>query len=453
MFYVSTQQARAGWLVLNVLLGLLLTQPVAGQVAQRTLTLPQAVQGAVTQSKAIRLNTAEQGVAQAKLEQARNERLPGVSINASYIRISDNVTPFSVQFPGAGDIILNPQILNQSYNNVQVRQLLWSGGVVRKGIAAASREAEAVQAEANQYRLSAADNVISLWANLYLLNASERIIRQNINLLRAQRRDLANLEEQGLVLKNDGLKLELAVSNLETSLVDIQAGRNITNFNLATVLAEAPDTEYLIDSTAITFPPETAPVADYLVEAIKNRPELSALNLRREAALIGQQIVAASRRMPTLSVSGSYDYNRPNLRVFPQQPAFKGTWSVGLFLSYDIEKLYTNRARETESRFGLDRFATGIDQARDGISMEVNAMYQSYQQALAKISLATKAIDQATENFRVEQNRLQAAATTPTDFLEANTQLVQAKLNRETARANAELARWKLLKSVGRLPN
>lgn len=414
------------------------------------LSLPEAVQGAIAQSKAILANTAQQGAGLAKIEQARNGRLPGISLNASFIRISDNVTPFSVSLPGAGDVVLNPQILNQSYNNVQVRQLIWGGGVVRKGILAASREADALRAETDQYRLEAADNAISLWSNLYLLNASERIIRQNIDLLRQQRRDLANLEEQGLVLKNDGLKLDLAISSLNVSLIDIQAGRAISNGNLAVALAEAPDTEYLVDSTVVTRPAETEPLASYVAEALRNRAELNALGLRREAAVIGQQIIAAER-MPTLSLGGSYDYNRPNLRVFPQQAEFKGTWNVGLFLSVDIGKLYTNSARETESRFGVDQLSTAIAQTRDGIQMEVNATYQGYRQARAKIDLAQNAIEQATENFRVEQNRLRASTTTPTDFLNANTQLVQALLNLETARANAELSRWKLLKSVGRL--
>ena len=297
--------------------------PVLAQTAPRRLLLPDAVNRAIAQSKALNGNAADQNVALAAVQQARNSSLPGVNINASYVRISNNVTAFSINFPGAGDVVLNPQILDQSYNNVQIRQLIYGGGKVRYARQAAERELQAVKTEAAQHKLTAADNVTSIWYTLYLLNASERIIRQNIRLLQDKQRDLLNLEKQGLVLKNDGLKLDLAVSNLEASLIDIQTGRSINNFNMAMALAEPTDTEYAIDTT-LTISTDSVPLADYVAEALQNRAEINALSMRREAGLIGQKIVAANR-MPTLTAGGSYDYNRPNMRVFPNRPEFKGT--------------------------------------------------------------------------------------------------------------------------------
>ncbi|GAB3642606.1 TolC family protein [Spirosoma arcticum] len=415
------------------------------------MSLTDAINGATTQSKALKVNAAEQRMAGAKLQQARNNYAPAVSLNLSYVRISDNIRPFTISLPGAENLVLNPQILNQSYNNVQVRQLIWGGGKVRYGIQAAERETEATRQEATQYRLEAADNATSIWYNLYLLNATERILRQNVRLLRNRRTDLENLEKQGLVLKNDALKVGLAIANLESSLIDVQSGQAIQNFNLATALGEPTVTEYVIDSTSLTaVGGELEPLTTYLTEAGQNRSELKALSLRRDAALIGQRIVR-SNRLPTLGWGGSYDYNRPNQRVFPLEPAFKGTWNVGIFLSFDISGQYGNRAKEAESQYGIDKISSGIDQLRDGIQIEVNAQYQGYQQSLDKIRVARQAVEQATENFRVEQNRLNASTTTPADFLDANTQLLQARLNEQSAQATAELARWKLLRSVGRI--
>lgn len=259
-----------------------------------------------------------------------------------------------------------------------------------------------------------------------------------------------NLERQGLALKNDALKIGLAISNLEGNLIDIQSGRAINQFNMAVALGEPTETEYVTDSTALTVSPTLEPVSMYLAEAGHYRPEIRALTLRREAALIGQRIVQANR-LPTLSWGGNYDYNRPDQRVFPNKSEFTSIWNVGVFLSFSLSDQFTNRAKETETRYSLEKISTGIEQVRDGIQMEVNAQYQGYRQALDKIRVAEQAIGQATENFRVEQNRLNASATTPTDFLDANTQLVQAPLNLQSAKANAELAHWKLLESVGRI--
>ena len=431
----------------------LLTTPAARAQqgpARRALPLAEAAQLALATSKDLRRNGAAQHLAAARLQQAKNGLTPGVQVSSSFLRLSDNVTPFSVVLPGAGDVVLNPQVLNQSYNSLQVRQLLWAGSRVRLGIEAARREQAATQAEADQYRLLAADNVTGLWYELYTLNAAERILLENTRLLQDRRRELASLERQGVVLKIDGLKIDLAIARLASSLADVRGGQAVNGFNLAIATGLPTGTGFALDGAPVGAPAALAPLDDYQREALAGRPELRALALRREAAFIGQRIVRGNV-LPTVSFGGTVNYDRPNLRVFPAQAEFKGTSSVFASLNWELGSFYTNRARLAESRAGLEQLSTGIEQQRDGIQMEVNASYRACEQALEKIRVAENAIAQAQENFRVEQNRFRASTITPADFLDANTQLVQARLDLTTAQANAELARWKLLKSTGRL--
>jgi len=418
--------------------------------SDRALALAEAVQLALATSKDLKRNEAAQRQAAARVQQAKDGVVPGVQLSSTFLRLSDNVTPFSVALPGNGEVVLNPQILNQSYKNLQVRQLLWAGGKVRLGIEAARREQEATQAEADQYRLLAADNVTTIWYDLYTLNASEKIIRENIKLLQDRRRELSSLERQGVVLKIDGLKIELAISRLESALADIRSGQAINGFNLALATGLPTTTTFAPSEAALPAAQALPPLADYQREALAGRAELKALTLRREAALVGQRIVRANT-LPVLSFGGTVDYNRPNLRVFPAEAEFKATSSVFANLTWDVGSLYANRAKTAETRFGLEQLSTGLEQLSEGIRIEVNASYRTYEQALEKIRVAENAIMLAQENFRVEQNRFKASTITPADFLDANTQLIRARLDLTTAQATAELARWKLLKSTGRL--
>ena len=436
------------WLGATALLVLLAHAALAQGDGPRALPLSEAIQLALANSQELKRSLAAQGVVRAQVAQAKNGLLPAVGVSATYLRLSDNITPFRVTFPDGGAVTLNPQILNQSYNNFQVRQLLWAGGRVRNGIAAAGRTEAAARAETDQYRLAAADAVTTIWYTLYTLNASQGLLEQNIRLLRDRRKDLTNLERQGLVLKVDGLKLDLAVSQLESSLVDLRSSRAINSFNLALATGLPPTTEFVIDAELPAQPP-LPPLSALLAEAGANRPELKALGLRREAAVFNQKVVRAGA-LPTLSFGGDVDYNRPNQRVFPNQAAFKATSSVSANLSFNLTGVYTNRAQVAQSRYGLEQLNAGLEQARQGVLAEINANYQGYQQATEKIRVAEQAIGQATENFRVEQNRLKANVTTPTDFLAANTQLLQAQLDLRTAQANSALAYAKLLTSTGR---
>ena len=82
--------------------------------------------------------------------------------------------------------------------------------------------------------------------------------------------------------------------------------------------------------------------------------------------------------------------------------------------------------------------------------MDINAQYFGYQTALGKIKLTQKTITQATENQRVMNNRYRATVSTLSELLDADALLLQAKINLEIAKADAELAYYKLLKAIGK---
>ena len=186
---------------------------------------------------------------------------------------------------------------------------------------------------------------------------------------------------------------------------------------------------------------------DYLTLALNNRPELKALNIRQQQANLGLKLTQ-SNFLPVLSAGGKVNYDMPNQRVFPNQASLTGTWDVGVFLNWNLSELFTNKEKIKESTLSISKINNAFEQAKEGIQLEVNADYNNYKQAKQKIINAQKAMEQATENFRVEKNKFTANTTTSTDFLNANTLLIQSKINLTTAIANTELAYKKLQKST-----
>lgn len=423
--------------------------PLAAQDhPKKVLTLSSAIQIAKEQSKMLSANRTERKISLSRLQQAKNEYLPGVGISTNYTRISDNINPFSINLPNSGEFVLNPQVLNQSFNSLQVRQNLWSGGKVRYGIQIRKLEEQAVVLDGKHTEYSVADSVATAWYSVLLLKTSEETIRQNTQLLRNQYKDLAKQERQGIIIGNDLLKLELAISSLETSLLEIISNKSIYTFNLATMLNDLPGTEYDLDTTLNTVSYLKLSLEELFADALKNRVELDVVKLRKKIVETSQKIVE-SDKLPTVSLLGSYDYNRPNQRVFPTEASYRGTWSLGATLRFDISGLYTSKAKVSEIRFAAEKLNTIAELVRDQIRMEVNANYQNFVKMSSKVDLALKALGQAKENFRVEQARLKATTITSTDFLVANNQLVQSELNLKAAQAGTSLAYWKLLKSTG----
>ncbi len=412
----------------------------------RTLSLEELIQLGIAHSNQLKADSTQLSITDSRLIQAKNYLTPQVNLNLSYKRISDNITPFSVDFPN-GKVELNPQILNQSFNNIAVRQPVYLGGRVKYGLETLDYEKQAVVFDIAQTRSDVSYKMTTLWYNLFVAKASSKIIAANIQSLENQKRDADNFVNQGILLANDVLKIDLTITNLNTSLVEISSTINLLKYNIALLTGLGTNTLIDIPETLPLFEKQDLALAAYVDSAIENRAEVKSLDVRQKqaASLIK---FSKSNYLPILSAGGNLFYDLPNQRLFPNQAKFTGTWDLGLYFNWNLSELFTNREKVKESRLNLVKINSVKSEAIEGIQMEVNADYTNYQQALKKIELANKAVQQATENFRVEQNRFSANTTTPTDFLVANNQLLQARINVTTAIANAELAYLKLQRST-----
>lgn len=416
-----------------------------GQEA-KTITLEEAVNLGLNHSNDLKLDSLNLKIASSKLAQSKANQLPQVTASASYLRISDNITPFTVAFP-AGNVVLNPQILNQSYNAVQAKQLIWSGGKLKNANKIAALEQSAINYDLEQSKKEVAYQITSLYYNLYATQQTKKIIEANIDLLNNQKKDASNYVSQGIILENEVLKIDLAVSNLEANLSDIDNTITLFKNNLIILTGLNPNTKLDIPSDLPEITTTENTLEDGIASALKNRPEIKGLSIREEQATIANKI-NKNNYLPTLAGIGSYNYDQPNMRVFPNQEAFTGTWYAGLSLNWNITDLFTNKNKVKETKYGIDKVSTSINQVKEGIQIEVNEDYNNYKLSLQKIEIATKSVTQATENFRVEQNKFNANNTTATDFLNANALLVNAKISLSTAIANSNLAYKKLLKSI-----
>jgi outer membrane protein TolC len=127
---------------------------------------------------------------------------------------------------------------------------------------------------------------------------------------------------------------------------------------------------------------------------------------------------------------------------------FKGTWDVGVSLSWNIMQLYTARAIVGDAKNQKAQLQKATESIKEGISMEVNANNEALKVAQLKIDLAEKAIEQAKENKRILDNRFEAQVALLSDVLEADQLLLQAQTNLLNAQADAAIASYKLERSI-----
>ena len=431
--------------IVIILLTILCLQTIQAQETLK-LSLSEAFQLATQNSKQLQLDSLKMQSLDIKKKQTQNAMLPAVNINASYTRLSNNIEPFQIPFSGQ-TFTLNPQILNQYNNRVSLQQPIFQGLKNWNTLKAIKQQKLATNLDTEKDQQDIKLTVLQNYFNLYKLQQTKSVLDSNIAQTQVRVNDIAKFKNAGLALNNDVMRAELQKTNLQVSKADIESAINIANFNMCILLGLNFDTKIeVLNPEVVNDANET--LQSLVSSSYAGRAELKAQEYRSKAA--DYQIKASkSAYMPTISALGNGYYNNPNQRVFPQEAKFKATWDVGVSFNWNIMQLYTARAVVNDAKNQKAQLTQATQQIKDGISMEVNAAYETLKVALLKIELAQKAIDQATENKRILDNRFGAQVALLTDVLEADQLLLQAQTNLLNAQADAAIANYKLQRSLG----
>lgn len=417
-------------------------------VAQK-LSLDNAVDMAIKNSKQLKLSATKVAASETKVTQSQNAFIPVVSINSGYTRLSNNIDPFTITIPGFGSQVLNPQILNQYTNRASIQSTLFNGLRNQNNLKTTQYLEKAATLDSEKDVTEIRFNTISAVLNIYKGQQTLKLVDENLKLADSRINDITNMYNAGTALQNDVLRTGLVKSNLEISRLDVQSAIATANYNLAIMLGLADNASPEFDEATLFPAAEQKSADEWIKDAVANRSDKKAADMRITASKFSIKNAQAGY-MPTLAAGFNYYYNKPNQRIFPQTNDFKYTWDIGLTFSWNITQLYTSGANVREARINVQQTELTSSIIEDGIKMDVNANYNAYKVAQAKIEVAQKALDQALENQRVLKNRVDSGINLQTDLLDADAFVMQAQINLLNAKVDTQAAYFKLLKSVGK---
>ncbi len=376
-------------------------------------------------------------------------QLPTAKISAAYTRLSDNIDPYTIHLPqGMGEKTLSPQIVNHYTPTLSVSQTVYAGGQIKYAERSMRLLEEASRLDFEKNKTQIIYNTTSALFNLFKIQQTKKIIEEDIIQVQDHVKNIKSYEKNGLALKNDVLKIELQLTDLEHSLIEINSAQEIAEYNTSIMLGLPTGSSYQLIAGDYNRSIALKNLEDYQNDALIHRHDLKASDKRMGAAILGVKS-SIGNYYPSLNVGGNYYYNRPNARVFPQEDNFKATWDAGVTLSWNIHSLYTNKHRIAESKALLTQSSVEKDMLLDKIQMEVNADYETYLKNNQRIKVSEEAVAQAEENYRIVNNRFRNNTVLISDLTDANTLLLQTKINLLVDKADASLAYYKLLQSTG----
>lgn len=449
--------------------------PAALESQPLVLGLGAAVRLALGASPSLAGAEAALEAADARRDAASRLRLPSALASASYSHsgpVEPGVLAIDLGAPAGVKSVALPEALKDSTSfRIALQQPLYTGGRLASGLAQAEAGRAAALAEAAARRRDVAAAAERAWWGLVLASESEAAVAENLLAVRSHRADAERRLAEGTATKSELLSWRMQEVEASVRTRSADADRAAARARLNVLLGrpwdaplEAAEEPTMAAAGAAaeptgaaaaaapageaSVPDGSAGEADLLAAALASRPELAAARARVEAreAAVG---AARSALLPSLHLTASAAYADPNPKAFPQRPGFELLWDVGLVASLDLGRLPFARAQAEEARAQAREARGALALAKDGVALELALAGLELEKARGRLEASSAAVALAEENRRVQEERFAAGIALASELADAESALLQARLDGTRYRVAWELARAALRDAAG----
>ncbi len=401
--------------------------------AQQRYTLDQCRNLALAHNA--RLKMAENDVMAAT--QGRKEALtnffPSLSVGGGGMKSNDYMIKMN----------MGPQTMEMLdggwYANAMASLPIYAGGRIYNGYKMAKLGVEISEIQRSQTANEVRLTVDQYYWQIVSLTEKVRTLESARCLLDTIQRDVANAVKAGVTKPNDLLQVNLRLNDNRSSYMNVENNIGVLKMLLAQCMGlEADSLELAIDTEHPLESPESLFVSHD--NAVLATPEYRLLDKSVEAARL-QKKITLGEFLPTVSISGGYMFQN---FMGPSQNSLMGLVTVSIPISWKAP--HTMKKQNLACENAVTQLGDGREQLVIRMRKAQNDLWNAYQQAI----LAQKAIEQAAENLRLNENYYKAGISTMSDLLEAQLLHQQSEDRYSEAYSTYEIKKTEYLIATGR---
>ena len=260
---------------------------------------------------------------------------------------------------------------------------------------------------------------------------------KSVELLAQQRHDTQLRLEQGLIARNDLLRVDVETATAQQRLALAEGRFEIARKALAKTLGRALGSEEQVSDFSL----EPAPLGkeeDLRQEMFAKRSELHFLRSLLAAQKSGRKAVKGDL-MPNVDLVLSYDrFGNDSLPKSgdtdydsESKAILQASWT--LFSGFDTSYELVGRKHEIRAR------QEEVKATEDRLTLQLQTALEAFRVSERNLATAVTAVTQAEENYRVNDNRYKANIATTVDLLDAQEFLTRAR--NEKVKAQYDLFR------------
>lgn len=384
-------------------------------------------------------------IAKQQIDITKLQKLPTITASTSQFYLG-NVLAIDKDFSNSSTI----QMPNYgSTYGVQATQLIFKGGLVNKSIELAGLREQLSELDLEKNQQDVKFLVISNYLDVYKIINQQSVFDNNKKLAQQRLKNINDFYKQGMVTRNEVIRGELAIKNLDQSILTLANNRKILNYNLNIGLGLPADTE-IIPVENLENKEAGIGMDYYLNLAHETNPQLKSAKTNIDVADKNIEIIKTDK-MPTLSGFGGYTVQRPITNRTPVLDMYANGWQGGVSLSYNIDNLYKTKERQKLGEIQKNQATDALTLTQQNIDMTVNSAYIKYQESIQQAEILNDAKRLAEENYKITEAKYLNQLAVQAEMIDAQNQKLQSELDFANAEINVLYQYYNLLKSTGTL--
>lgn len=406
---------------------------VVGRVASDQavdLTLPKTVQMALDYNRDIKVAHYALNSSDFDITIAKAGKMPQVGYTWSGARaMSQN---------------MGRDVIGNSFkNSFSVSIPLYTGGLVENEIANAKLGKTNAQEEMLRVQQATKYSAVEGYYALLAYQELRDVYHEAVDNLQGHLDNVTAQYNVGTKAKVDVLSSNVSLANSKTTAVTADNNVAIAESNLNNILGLPLQTKLNLADHQLPFDTYDISLQEAIDYAMKYRPEVlqAAVAVQEAENSIG---IAQAGNRPTVSVGAGRGWSDDDFPGIDDH-----NWSVSGGVSWSLWDGGATNAKIKKARETLLSARETEQKARESVQLEVKQAYLNIRSAAQRVEETTAVVDQAKENYRIQNIRYQAGVGINLDVLDAQLSLNEAQVNHIQALYDYNVGIAKLEQAMG----
>jgi len=411
----------------------------AAQEYAKVFTLEQTIEKAMKANLSLKISREEIKAAEAEKKVQRTNFFPTFSVTYQYNRLDEglNIGDFAT---GAKD----------EYSFVSsVTQPIFTGFSILRQYDIANLGLDAAEIKEKLVRQDIILEAKTAYFMLLKAQKLRKIAEETVIQIRAQKNVAENFYQVGMSPLNDLLQAQVELANAKQEFIVAKNNMDNAESDFNTLLRRPINTPVAVKDI-LDYSPFEKDLDYCFAQADKNRLEIKIADLDIEIAKKELQL-AKKDYYPSINLEGNYFRQGTEWDVDGGEGIFDPSgWNILAVAKWNFFEWGRTSYGINEKMSRLSQTQHHKEEILDDIQQEVKKAYLRTQEAEKAIITVKKAIEQAKENFRINQERYKEQMATSTDVLDAQTLLSKTMTNFYNALYAYKISKASLYRAMGR---